>query len=147
MTSRPHVNFSTRSPHEIFQEDRTLITYATPRAQIVVVDSHPRDYDLLAHDRALSRLEFQFFPDGRSLLRNRQTTSPELVIINMHLPDMSGLDIYQVVFQRWPEIPVYLVGDDYRPDDEIQARMCGAIFYFCKPLQREWLTAAKGLYA
>jgi len=147
MTSRPHVIVSKRSPHEIFQEDHTLIISATPQARIIVVDSHPHDYDLLTHDRALSRLEFQFFPDGRSLLRSRESASPELVIINMHLPDMSGLDVYQVAFQRWPEIPVYLVGDDYRPYDEIQARTSGAIFYFCKPLQREWLTAAKGLCA
>jgi DNA-binding response OmpR family regulator len=124
-----------------------LIVPVIPRARIIVVDAHPSDYDLLAHDRTLIRLQFDFFSDGRSLFRDRQTTSPELVIINMNLPDMSGLDVYQVVFQRWPEIPVYFVGDDYRPDDEIKARTSGAIFYFCKPLQSEWLIAAKGLCA
>ena len=124
-----------------------MISHVIPPARVVVVDAHPQDYDFLASDRALSRLEFEFFPDGRSLFRDRQTRSPELAIVNMHLPDMSGLDVYQVIFQRWPEIPVYLVGDDYRPNDEIEARTSGAMFYFCKPLQREWLTAAQGMCA
>ena len=119
-----------------------MISPVTPPARVIVVDAHPQDYDFLACDRALSRLEFEFFSDGRSLFRDRQETTPQLAIINMHLPDMSGLDVYQVVFQRWPEIPVYLVGDDYRPNDEIEARTCGAIF-FCKPLQSEWLSVAK----
>jgi len=124
-----------------------LIVPVIPRARIIVVDAHPRDYDRLVRDRTLSRMQFEFFPDGHSLFRDRQLTAPELVIINMHLPDMSGLDLYQDILQRWPEIPVYFVGDDYLPDDEIKARRCGAIFYFCKPLQSEWLTAAKGLCA
>ena len=118
-----------------------------PRVRIVVVDAHPREFDRLVRDRTLSRMQFEFFTDGHSLFRDRQLTAPELVIVNMHLPDMSGLDLYQDILQRWPEIPVYFVGDDYLPDDEIKARGCGAIFYFCKPLQSEWLISAKGLCA
>ena len=41
-----------------------------------------------------------------------------------------------------PETPVYMVSDEYRPDEEISARSSGATMYFCKPLQSEWLLSS-----
>ena len=119
-----------------------MISPAKQRSRILVVDAHPNDYDSIAHSSDFREVSFEFLQDGRSLLRNRDETCPELCVINMNLPDMSGLDVYDMVTQRWPGVPVYLVGDDYRPEDEVRARSSGATFYFCKPLQREWIAAA-----
>ena len=123
-----------------------MIAPVRPQSRIVVVDSHPNDYDAIAHSKEFGRVDFQFHRSGRSLLRDRDHDCPELCVINMNLPDMPGLDVYEMVCQRWPGVPVYLVGDDYRPEDEVQARSSGATFYFCKPLQREWLAVASEAY-
>ena len=48
--------------------------------------------------------------------------APRLWVINMRLPDMDGLDLYVMLNDQWPDTPVYLVGDDYRPEDEINVR-------------------------
>jgi DNA-binding response OmpR family regulator len=119
-----------------------MISPSRPHSRIVVVDSHPNDYDTIAHSQEFGRVDFQFHRDGRSVLRDENEAHPELCVINMNLPDMSGLDLYDMLADRWPGVPMYLVGDDYRPEDEVRARSSGATFYFCKPLQREWLAAA-----
>ena len=118
-----------------------MIAPVRPHSRIVVVDAHPNDYDTIAHSPEFNHCEFQFHRDGRSALRDDDREYPELCVINMNLPDMSGLDLYEMVNERWPGVPVYMVGDDYRPEDEVQARISGATFYFCKPLQCEWLAA------
>ena len=119
-----------------------MITQVRKPAKIVVVDPQPNDYDAILRNQSLSRIDFQFHGNGRSLLRDQTTEHPDLCVINVNLPDMSGIDVFKMVDQRWPGVPVYLVGDDYRPEDEIKARISGAMCYFCKPLQGAWLVEA-----
>ena len=119
-----------------------MIAYPKLHAKIVVVDSQPHDYAAVARDARREDMQLEFLSTGRAALRFRGDVAPRLWVINMHLPDMSGLDLYKMLEQRWPDTPVFLVGDDYRPEDEIHARMSGATFYFCKPLESDWLAAA-----
>ena len=119
-----------------------MISPVKTLAKILVVDPNPNDYAALAHGAPFSQVEFQYRSDARSVLRDDMSTRPELCVINMNLPDMSGLDLYDMLTERWPDVTVFLVGDDYRPEDEVLARSSGATFYFCKPLQSEWLEAA-----
>ena len=119
-----------------------MISPVKSLAKVMVVDPNPNDYSSLAHGTPFADVEFQFHRDGRSVLRDDMSTRPELCVINMNLPDMSGLDLYEMLSQRWPNVTVFLVGDDYRPEDEVLARSSGATFYFCKPLPSEWLEAA-----
>ena len=116
-----------------------MISQATKPARILVVDSQPNDYDAIVHNLALGKVDFCFHVNGRSLLRDPVNEYPDLCVINVNLPDMSGIDVFNMVNQRWPGVRVYLVGDDYQPEDEIKARTSGAMCYFCKPLQGAWL--------
>lgn len=118
-----------------------MIAQPKYRPRVVVVDPQPNDYAPLGHCERLEGAELEFLGSGRAALRYEHETAPRLWVINMHLPDMSGLDLYEMLGQQWPDTPVYLVGDDYRPEDEINARTSGATFYFCKPLEGDWLAA------
>ena len=119
-----------------------MIAQPKHRAFIVVVDPEPNDYLSLSHTKELGDADFEFLKSARDALRFESERTPELWIINMNLPDMSGLDVYTMLVSRWPGVPVYLVGDDYRPEDEVSARSSGATFYFCKPLDGRWLAGA-----
>ena len=108
-------------------------------ARIVVVDRHPDDYENLARTSPDDRTKVEFLNSGRAALRLRGRVRPGLWIINMDLPDMSGLDLQSMLHGRYPDTPVYMVGDDYSPQDEISARSSGATMYFCKPVQKDWV--------
>jgi DNA-binding response OmpR family regulator len=108
---------------------------------ICVVDPHPDDYSELVNSATGDGTRIQFMKSARDALRYRSDQAPELWVINVDLPDMSGSDLHSMIRSRFPGVPFYLVGDGYRAEDEIAARSCGATMYFCKPLQSEWLLA------
>ena len=114
---------------------------------VYVVDSKPADYRHLVQDNDDPSQTFAFLSDARSALRVNPSSSNAVWIINLDLPDMSGLDLYSMLRSRFPTSPVFIVGDDYHPEDERAARMSGASLYFCKPLQKRWIdeTQAKAL--
>ena len=106
---------------------------------ICVVDATPDDYDAVADTIPSQEGQLQFVPSGRAALRIDPALDPDLWIINMDLPDMSGLDLYPMIRSRFPSVPIYLVANQHSTDNEIRARSSGATMYFRKPLQSEWL--------
>jgi len=106
---------------------------------ICVVDAQPVDYDGIAQTALTEDSRLQFVPSGRAALRVSPGVDPDLWIINMDLPDMSGLDLYPMIRSRFPGVPIYLVADQHSTENEIRARSSGATMYFSKPLQSEWL--------
>ena len=108
---------------------------------VCVVDPDPGDYEALVRGPKEDR-RVEFVRSGRDALRKNVTQKPDLWIINMRLPDMSGVDLHEILHARNPQVPCYLVGNDYRTEDEVSARRAGATMYFCKPLQREWVVTS-----
>jgi DNA-binding NtrC family response regulator len=106
---------------------------------VYVVDNRPSDYRHLVQANQDSRQSFAFLSDARSALRVNPSSNRAVWIINLDLPDMSGTDLYSMLRLRFPASPVFLVGDEYRAEQERAARMSGASLYFCKPIQQEWL--------
>ena len=106
---------------------------------ICVVDATPDDYDAVADTIPSQEGQLQFVPSGPAALRIDPALDPDLWIINMDLPDMSGLDLYPMIRSRFPSVPIYLVANQHSTDNEIRARSSGATMYFSKPLQSEWL--------
>jgi DNA-binding NarL/FixJ family response regulator len=116
-----------------------MIRSLLPDTTVYVVDSQPSDYRHLVQNNDDSQQTFAFLSDARSALRVNPSSSNAVWIINLDLPDMSGLDLFSMLRSRFPTSPVYIVGDDYHPEQERAARMSGASLYFCKPIQQEWL--------
>ncbi|HUS38455.1 MAG TPA: response regulator [Pirellulales bacterium] len=106
---------------------------------VCVVDPVPEDYAHLTSGKSGGPTRFEFINSGRDALRHNAQSKPDVWIINLRLPDMSGVDLREMLSARTPDVPCYLVGDDYRPEDELDARRCGATMYFCKPVRREWV--------
>jgi DNA-binding response OmpR family regulator len=86
-------------------------------------------------------VRMEVFNNARAALRQDPSCPPELWVVNMSLPDMSGTDLLAMLRWRYPGVPIVLVSDDYRAEDEVSARCSGAELYLCKPLQRSWLTS------
>jgi DNA-binding response OmpR family regulator len=108
---------------------------------VCVVDPAPRDYRALAERVGGKGARIEFMNCGRDALRFCPKTLPDLWIINMNLPDMSGSDLHQMIHSRYEGVPFYLVSDQYQTDDEMKARSVGATMYLCKPLHVEWVFA------
>jgi len=104
---------------------------------VAVVDPKPTDYAALLDAFPEGGVGFHFLPCGRDALRMAQALGADMWVINVGLPDISGLDLCAMVNDRWPQSVVYVIADEFRAADERAARACGASFFTCKPVQAE----------
>lgn len=116
------------------------------RLATVVVDPEPADFADLLRAHALLRPEafWCIFTSGRAALRHLPRcvgglqTHRRLYLVNVNLPDMSGLDLARMLPDHAGRGTVVLVGDVYREEEELAARQCGVPLYLCKPVGSAW---------
>ncbi|MEE2938099.1 MAG: response regulator [Planctomycetota bacterium] len=61
-------------------------------------------------------------PSGVELLRRKAI---DLVILDMHLPDGSGLDVFQAIHKAAPEAPIVILSGDDTEAIVTEAVRCG----------------------
>lgn len=116
-------------------------THSRAAADIVIIDSQLEDYELVFSESRLRSVSIHRFATGEVALQDACVTPRTLWIVNVWLPDMTGIYFLRLVRRRAPRCSVFLVGDAYRADDEVAARMAGATAYVCKPVSFTWLEA------
>jgi len=82
--------------------------------------------------------------DGRSALEVFDRESVDILLLDVRLPDMDGLDVLGQVKAKKPECEVIVMTGFGSHDIAIKALRYGAIDYLEKPIQSEVLTAAIG---
>ncbi len=80
--------------------------------------------------------------DGRTALQYTDTMEPDVVLLDIQMPEMSGLDALKAIKQRHPRT-VVLILTTFDPDSYIlEAFHSGADGYLLKDMSGERLTAA-----
>ena len=106
---------------------------------LVIVDAQLDDYDALFTDECGQAIRFSQFRTGERALQSVVASSTTLWLINVSLPDMTGIHLLGLVRRRLRRCSVFLVGDEYSTDDEVTARLAGATAYLCKPASAAWV--------
>jgi two-component system nitrogen regulation response regulator GlnG len=79
--------------------------------------------------------------EGLDVLRRRR---PDVVLLDVDLPDMSGLEVFQKIKEHDPRIPVIFITGSGSAQTAIQAMSDGAFEYVLKPLQLDRLRELVG---
>src|SRR5579859_526360 len=85
--------------------------------------------------------------DGREALRLIQTHRPHLVLMDIMMPGLNGLDAVARVARRWPETRVIMLSMNSGEDSVLQALRAGAFGYLVKtadPAELELAVRAVG---
>ncbi len=109
---------------------------------IVIVDGQLDAYHVL-QDAIPHFSQLHLLDSGDTALQFSSGEPIRLWLINIHLPDMSGFELYRMLQPRYPTARIVLVGDVYRAEEERQARTWGAAGYLCKPPQSWWLDSSQ----
>jgi response regulator NasT len=99
-----------------------------------------RDY----YQRILPRLGHQLVSiaqTGRELVEQCRALRPDLVITDIKMPDMDGIDAAEAIYQNEP-VPVILVSAYHRPQLFERARSDHILAYLVKPTKQADLEAA-----
>ena len=76
---------------------------------------------------------------GKKALEIARSGKPQLILLDIRLPDLSGFDLAEMLGAGISEGLAFLVADEYRAADEIRALELDRTNYFCKPLDASWL--------
>lgn len=110
-------------------------------AQILVVDDEPDIAALVAYHLARESYRVRTAPDGPEALRAVESQMPDLVVLDLMLPGLSGLDVLKELRRR-PEtqsLPVILLTALREERDRIEGLKVGADDYLSKPFSPEEL--------
>jgi DNA-binding NtrC family response regulator len=78
---------------------------------------------------------------GRAALEEWDTVRPDLVLTDIRMPGMTGMDVLAAVRQRDPEVPVILMTAQASLQSAIEAVNRGAFYYLQKPFSNDDLVA------
>ncbi len=75
--------------------------------------------------------------DGTSALESARTQRPDVVVLDVMLPDMSGLDVLRKLREQNPQLPVLLLTAKAAVEDRIAGLTAGGDDYVTKPFSLE----------
>ena len=98
--------------------------------------------------RALERLfrsaglETETFSSGRAMLEDLARREPDCVVLDLHMPGMSGFELQDLLARRERRIPVVVLTGHDTPESFARATAGGASAYLRKPVDGDALLAA-----
>jgi diguanylate cyclase (GGDEF)-like protein/PAS domain S-box-containing protein len=119
----------------VLQDDREA------RQRILIVDDEPR---MRASLRALLERPDRHIVDtdsGQAAQQILQRETMSLVLLDIGLPDVSGLDMLRWITQTQPDTPVIMVSGDARIESAIRALRDGAVEFVRKPAELDTIVA------
>ena len=98
--------------------------------------------------RALQRLmlsvglEVETFSSGAAFLESLKTYSPDCVVLDLHMPDMSGFEVQARLAQSGNKLPIVTITGHDTPEAQQRVMDAGAVAYLRKPMNDKALLDA-----
>jgi CheY-like chemotaxis protein len=123
---------------------RTKNSPSPPSTRLAIVDTDPEDYGSLLAVAGTSGISLHFLTSGSDALLFARRWSTGLWVINSRLSDMSGFELAGMLRALRPNSLVFMIGDEYMLEDELQTLTLGLAKYLCKPLEPSWVLPQTG---
>lgn len=105
------------------------------RTKILIVDDERFFADLLTECLAGLDAQFLYARDGGSALRQVQEQTPDLILLDLVMPDWDGFEVARALKQKpeTREIPIIFLTGDSRAERRVEGLEMGAEDYITKP--------------
>jgi len=114
------------------------------KERILVVDDEARARTVLADILVSGGYEAGQAENGAEALRAVSENRPDLVLLDVMLPDMNGIDVLKELAKLAPALPVIMISGFGTIQDAIRATRLGALDFLEKPAERERILLAVG---
>jgi FixJ family two-component response regulator len=84
------------------------------------------------------------FASGAAFLRSVEDHEPDCLVLDLHMPEMSGFDVQGSLGAAHPAVPVVVITGHDTPESRARAFQLGAKAYLCKPVNDVALLDAIG---
>jgi two-component system, OmpR family, response regulator len=114
---------------------------AQPEARLLVVDDEPNIRELLATSLRFAGFEVHSAADGGAALRLAKQVQPDLLVLDVMLPDMDGFTVTRRLRDKGQHIPVLFLTARDDTADKITGLTVGGDDYVTKPFSLEEVVA------
>lgn len=104
-------------------------------AKIVIIDDEAPILELIGQVSRRMGHEVSLFQTGREGMAGMERVKPELLIVDLRIPDMNGLQIIQECRQKYPQTQVVMVTGYGSVETAVEAMKLGAFDYLTKPFE------------
>jgi response regulator RpfG family c-di-GMP phosphodiesterase len=113
------------------------------RETIMIVDDNPANLKVLEDVLRQQEYEVSAFPRGRLALTEAIKNPPDLILLDINMPEMSGYDVCARLKSddRTSGIPVIFLSAMHDAKDKVKAFQSGAVDFISKPFQFEEVQA------
>lgn len=104
----------------------------TQGARILIVDDEPRIRHFMRASLRAHGYDLSEVGTGSSALEQAPVIRPDVLILDLGLPDMDGVDVIRSI-REWSNLPIIILSVRAREQDKIAALDTGADDYLTKP--------------
>ncbi|MFM9371727.1 response regulator [Streptomyces sp. Da 82-17] len=108
--------------------------------RVLVVDDEPQIVRALVINLKARKYEVDSAHDGATALQLAADRHPDVVVLDLGLPDMDGVDVIKGL-RGWTRVPILVLSARHSSDEKVQALDAGADDYVTKPFGMDELLA------
>ena len=108
--------------------------------RVLIVEDEPQLRRALGINLHARRYDVVSVADGAGALRAAAASPPDLVILDLGLPDMDGVEVVHGL-RGWTQVPIIILSARDSQDDKVGALDAGADDYLTKPFGMDELLA------
>ncbi|MFZ1029202.1 MAG: response regulator [Limnoraphis robusta] len=115
----------------------TSLTEKTHKGNIVVVDDTPDNLRLLGNILRNEGYKVRLIPNGELALSGIELLLPDLILLDVMMPDMNGYEVCQRLKanKHSQDVPVIFISAIDEVSDKVRAFEAGGVDYITKPFQ------------
>lgn len=115
---------------------------------ILLVDDEPRNIQLAGRILSQQGYDISFAQNGREALEIIDSELPDLIILDIMMPEMDGFEVSRVIRQRHPSTEVPIIFLSARTDTEglLESFKSGGVDFISKPFHPEEFLARVGVH-
>jgi len=110
-------------------------------ARVLVVDDEPAIADLVSTTLRYEGFETATAGDGRAALETVEAFRPDLLVLDVMLPDLDGFEVQRKLIDRGLRVPVLFLTARDATEDKVHGLRVGADDYVTKPFSLDELVA------
>ena len=104
------------------------------RIKILLVDDEMEFVKTLAERIQIRGFDVRYAFDGEAALAACHDSLPDVMVLDLKMPGMDGLEVLRRIRKSHPDIPVLILTGHGSDRDEMEARRLGAFDYLQKPV-------------
>ncbi|MFZ1985205.1 MAG: response regulator [Desulfatitalea sp.] len=110
---------------------------------IMIIDDTPQNLQLLSTLLQRKGYGVSAFPLGRLALQAAEKKSPDLVLLDINMPEMNGFEVCRQFKSKeaLSQIPIIFISAMDNTENKVKALKCGGVDYVTKPFQMEEIYA------